>query len=76
MQPDVSPLTINVTVNDAAHSVAHGTGLLAMVEGMAMANRPGLAIAINTEVVPRARWAERKLRDGDRVLIIQASQGG
>ena len=76
MHPDVSPPTISVYVNDAARAVTSGQGLLVLLEELAMANREGLAIAVNAEVVPRARWAERALREGDRVLIIQASQGG
>jgi len=27
-------------------------------------------------VVPRARWVEQTLAEGDRVLVIRATQGG
>jgi len=33
-------------------------------------------VALNAAVVPRAHWADQKLHEGDRILIIQASQGG
>jgi len=36
----------------------------------------GVAVAVNDEVVPRGQWARRPLRDGDRVEIIHAVQGG
>jgi sulfur carrier protein len=35
-----------------------------------------LAIAVNRSVVPRARWSEVELRDGDAIEIISPRQGG
>lgn len=36
----------------------------------------GIAIAINGTVVPRSRWAETRLTDGDDVEIVKIMQGG
>jgi sulfur carrier protein len=38
--------------------------------------RIGIAVAVNGEVVPRSEWAGHALRDGDRVEILTAAQGG
>lgn len=38
--------------------------------------RPGMAVARNEVVVPRARWVETPLAEGDRIEIITAVQGG
>lgn len=35
-----------------------------------------VAVAVDGDVVPRARWAERPLGDGARVEILSAVQGG
>jgi len=35
-----------------------------------------LAIAVNHEVVPRTRWADTTLNDGDSVEILTPRQGG
>jgi sulfur carrier protein len=35
-----------------------------------------LAIAVNRGVVPRARWGDVELRDGDAIEIISPRQGG
>jgi thiamine biosynthesis protein ThiS len=40
------------------------------------AARGGIAVAVNGEVVPRSAWAGHALRDGDRVEILTAAQGG
>ena len=34
------------------------------------------AIALNYDVVPRARWAETQLKAGDEIEIITPRQGG
>ena len=35
-----------------------------------------LAVAVNCDVVPRARWADTALKDGDAVEILTPRQGG
>lgn len=35
-----------------------------------------VAIAVNYQVVPRARWAETTLNSGDQIEIITPRQGG
>jgi len=37
---------------------------------------PGVAVAVNDEVVPRGDWAARRLADGDVVEVVTAVQGG
>lgn len=39
-------------------------------------SRPGIAVSVNDEVVPRGRWADVTVDDGDRVEIVGAVQGG
>jgi sulfur carrier protein len=36
----------------------------------------GVAVAVNSTVVPRSRWADVRLSDGDIVEVIHAVQGG
>lgn len=38
--------------------------------------RPGIAVAVNGEVVRRGEWPEPGLREGDAVEIVAAVQGG
>lgn len=37
---------------------------------------PGVAVAVNGEVVRRANWPNVRLADGDEVEIVKATQGG
>jgi sulfur carrier protein len=36
----------------------------------------GVAVAVDGEVVPRGEWTGTELRDGQRVEVLQAVQGG
>jgi sulfur carrier protein len=36
----------------------------------------GVAVAVDAEVVPRAEWETHVVRDGDRVEVLIAVQGG
>ncbi|WP_114395762.1 sulfur carrier protein ThiS [Oleisolibacter albus] len=36
----------------------------------------GIAVAVNGGVVPRARWTETALADGDTVEVVKVLQGG
>lgn len=38
--------------------------------------QPGIAVALNGEVVPRAGWDADRLSDGDELEVITAMQGG
>jgi sulfur carrier protein len=36
----------------------------------------GVAVAVDGEVVPRSRWTDRVLAEGEQVEVLQAVQGG
>jgi len=38
--------------------------------------KPGVAVAINDAIVPRAEWLKAMLKDGDTVEIVRPHSGG
>jgi sulfur carrier protein len=36
----------------------------------------GVAVAVDGEVVPRGQWTSTELREGQKVEVLQAVQGG
>jgi len=36
----------------------------------------GVAVAVDGEVVPRGRWSDTALRDGQEIEVLHAVQGG
>ena len=67
---------MTVFVNDQPRALATGAPLADLLRELGLAERKGVAIAINDEVVPRSAWPTRGLIDGERILVIQATQGG
>lgn len=39
-------------------------------------DRRGIAVAVNDRVVRRTEWPDHRIEAGDRVEVIQATQGG
>ena len=39
-------------------------------------SRAGIAVAVDGEVVPRGRWDDQALAEGQQVEVLQAVQGG
>ena len=78
---------MNITLNGVSRTVANGasiTALVSEVTGRALAangqatdgQRLGVAVAHNSEVVPRSQWHGTALADGDDVELVTAVQGG
>jgi len=65
-----------VLVNDRGRMVPTGTTVRSLLEELGLLERKGVALAVNGAVVSRAQWPSWALQAADRVLIIQATQGG
>ena len=67
--------TIDVSVNGASRPVPEDCTLDQLVSTLT-ATPSGVAAALNEDVVPRGAWSGTALREGDRVEILTAVQGG
>ena len=71
---------MTIELNGERRELPEGTNVVAVVEltgaGTAGRDGRGLAVAIDGEVVPRARWAATTLGEGQRVEVLQAVGGG
>ncbi|MFG2300678.1 sulfur carrier protein ThiS [Actinacidiphila glaucinigra] len=70
-----APVLLSVSVNGETREVAEGVTLGGLVAALTAAPS-GVAAALNETVVPRAQWPATPLRDGDRVEVLTAVQGG
>jgi sulfur carrier protein len=66
---------MRVTVNGSARALSGGETVADLVVELTP-HRRGVAVAVNGEVVPRTGWDGTALRDGDRVEVLTAAQGG
>jgi sulfur carrier protein len=68
---------MQLKVNGETTDIEHGATLAKLIEHVAKGKIPrGIAAAVNDAVVPRERWEDIKLQEGDTVEIIRAVQGG
>lgn len=67
---------MNILLNDQPREIAPGATLGDLLAALGHSGRKGVAVAVNDSVVARSAWPERGLAEGDRVLVIQATQGG
>ena len=65
-----------ITVNGEHRPLDAATTLTTLATELGIAEQKGVAIAVNGTVVPRGSWPAQALRQGDRVLVIRATQGG
>jgi len=67
---------VNISLNDETREVSDGCNLDEALNTLGFSSTNGCAVALNEEVIPRENWVRRKLVNGDRILIVQATQGG
>jgi sulfur carrier protein len=65
-----------IVLNGQEHELASQTLLAALAELDVDDDARGVAVAVDGEVIPRARWQELELADGARVEVLTAMQGG
>lgn len=66
---------MTIELNGAAHELADGTTVAALLTAVTGSTR-GSAAVVDGEVVPRSQWDAYLLRDGQVVELITAVQGG
>ncbi len=68
---------MKVVVNGAERELRDGATVLDLLESTRGSGEArGVAVAIDAEVVPRSEWDATELRDGQRVELLAAIQGG
>ena len=73
--PTMSDARIAIVVNGEDRQVPAGTTVLALLESLGFGGRK-VAVERNREIVPRARHAEERLAEGDRVELVTFVGGG
>lgn len=68
---------MRVTVNGAGEQVDPEATVAVVVESLGLpAGGRGVAVAVDGEVVPRGQWPSTELREGARLEVVVAVQGG
>jgi sulfur carrier protein len=68
---------VTIWVNGQARELPAGATVAEVVDSSgAPPDGRGVAAALDGEVVPRDRWHDTTVQDGQRVEVVQAVQGG
>lgn len=68
---------MRVVVNGEERELEEGVTVANLVEESAgEPSRRGIAVAVDAQVVPRSAWARTGLREGQKVELVSAIQGG
>ena len=67
---------MNISLNDEPHEIAEGMKLKDFLVTLDLDDFNGWAVAINENVIPRDTFHAVILHEGDKLLLIQATQGG
>lgn len=67
--------SISIELNGEARTIAESDSVQDLIDALSLTNQ-ALAVAVNREVVPRAKWREHRFAVGDKVDIVRAIGGG
>ena len=65
-----------VILNGKEISIGIEYSLFDLLSGNGMAEKNGIAVALNNQVISRTEWNNKLLKQGDKIIIIKATQGG
>ena len=66
---------IDIFLNGSAHLIPETTTVDELIESLGLSKK-GIALAINSEVIPKSNWKEGQLLSQDKVELLTIVQGG
>jgi len=66
---------IEIILNGSSYQVPELTTIDGLVEQIGL-QKKGVAIAVNSEVIPKSNWTEKSLLSQDKVELLTITQGG
>lgn len=67
---------MRVEVNGEPRELPEGSTVRGIAQVVGTESGRGIAVAIDGEVVPKSEWGSKLLRDGQKIEIVRAVQGG
>ena len=67
---------MKISVNDENYEILDDSNLTSLLILLGMKDLKGWALALNEKVIAKSDFDQTKLIEGDRVILIQATQGG
>ena len=65
-----------VFVNKQSLDIPENSALLSALQQTGLVSFQGMAVAVNNQVIQKAKWNEYLLKENDKITVIRATQGG
>ena len=66
---------MRILFNDEPMQCAEGITLATLLDQLRQL-KPGVALALNQQILPRAQWDIQQVREGDQILLFKVIAGG
>ena len=67
---------MEITLNNQLITVSDTETLESILKSNQLIDKKGIAVAINSSVIPKSSWKNTKLNTNDNIMIITATAGG
>ncbi len=67
---------MEVTLNSQIIAISSDDTLENILKTHQLLTKKGIAVAINSSVIPKNKWNETKLNTNDNIMVITATAGG
>lgn len=67
---------MTVYINNKDFQLTPSSNIAAALQSVGIPAGNGTALAVNSNVIPRAQWDTHILNENDKIMIIKATQGG
>ncbi|MEG1211701.1 MAG: sulfur carrier protein ThiS [Leclercia sp.] len=66
---------MRILFNDEPMQCSEGLTIAALLNQLRQL-KPGVALALNQQILPREQWDRQQVREGDQILLFQVIAGG
>ena len=67
---------MEITLNNQLITVSDTETLESILKSNQLVDKKGIAVAINSSVIPKSSWKKTKINTNDNIMIITATAGG
>ena len=67
---------MQLTINNKTEKLLAGNKLSELLSQLGLAEKRGIAVAVNNAVISKPEWTNHELNENDKITIIRPTQGG
>ena len=67
---------MELIINNKSEKIHSGSKLAELLMQLGLADKRGIAVAVNNTVIAKPNWTNTELKENDKITIIRPTQGG